>query len=46
MAEENKELEKMSKDYQKSTGMKVIQHGEPPAGKTEFAKDKKPQGKK
>jgi hypothetical protein len=33
----NKELENMNKDYQKSTGMKVIQQGQPPQGQTNFA---------
>jgi len=41
MAEqENKELDRMNKDYQKSTGMRVIQQDQPPQGKTEYAKDK------
>ena len=36
----DKELEKINKNFQKSTGMKVVQTPEPNKGKTEFAKDK------
>jgi len=36
-----KEMDTMKKSYEKSTGMKVIQHPNPPAGTIEFAKDKK-----
>lgn len=35
------DMEKMRGDFQKSTGMKVVQTPDPPQGKTEFAKDKK-----
>lgn len=32
--------EQMRKDYQKITGMQVVQQPQPSQGKTEFAKDK------
>lgn len=35
------ELDKMNKDFEKATGMRVIQNTPPEQGKTEFAKDKK-----
>lgn len=36
----NNEIEKMQKRYQKSTGMPVVQQEKPNQGKTEFAKDR------
>lgn len=32
--------DQMKKDYQKITGMQVVQQPQPAQGKTEFAKDK------
>lgn len=39
--EKETEIEKMGKDFQRATGMRMVGTPQPPQGNTEFAKDKK-----